>query len=168
MGRARSFWQRILLLALTALWASCTSLNCAFGAEFDTPSTNKNCSILIRGQIQAGDFDRFVAIQKQITQEHMKGVIRAGHGLCLNSPGGNYGEALRIARHIFNEEDWSTTVDEKAVCYSACAIIWLAGTSRFEANLRVERQIHIRSSLGFHAPYITANGGSVDADLRNL
>src|SRR5262245_30641935 len=78
--------------------------------------------------------------------------------LCLNSPGGNFMEGLRIAKYLLTvaaDHEVTTYVENGAACYSACALIFLAG--RFNdrgGETYPARFLHVGGRLGFHAPYI--------------
>jgi len=48
----------------------------------------------------------------------------------------------------------STTVEANDVCFSACAIIFMTGGG-FEEGRSLERYVHSKANLGFHAPYVT-------------
>ena len=75
----------------------------------------------------------------------------------LDSPGGLVRSAIEIGRMI-RIKNYSTAVLE-AECVSACALVWLAGSSRLS---------HPNSSVGFHAAYTEdADGRKVPAAVGN-
>jgi len=86
-----------------------------------------------------------------------------GGVLCLNSEGGSYLEAMKLADIV--SEDWITTaVRRGASCLSACGLVFLAGSTNTEsgAEILVSRYLHPQAQLGFHAPYIPTGTISVD------
>ncbi len=66
----------------------------------------------------------------------------------LSGPGGSLPPALAIGREI-RARGWQTLVPAGAFCASACAVIWLAGTTRLLAS---------DARIGFHA-VATVHGG---------
>jgi hypothetical protein len=45
-------------------------------------------------------------------------------------------------------------IEPNAICYSACALIFMAGNWTFEGQYFPDRTLHVTGQLGFHAPYI--------------
>lgn len=72
-----------------------------------------------------------------------------GARVVLNSGGGSLTPALNIGRFI-RENRLQTYVPDGAGCFSACSLIWLAGT---------ERHIGLGARIGFHAAYVAQQGG---------
>jgi len=105
------------------------------------------CNVLLDGIIEVGDLERLMAVVDQQRQRDLSNVPR----LCLNSPGGDYREGLRVAGYLM-EKSVGTAVAEGGECYSACAIIFMGGTFPWKGELN--RYLHVRGILGFHAPYI--------------
>ncbi len=68
---------------------------------------------------------------------------RPGGVLLLRSDGGDVNSAMTLGAEIRNL-GWTTVVPTGAGCYSACAMIWAAGT---------ERRVGRGAVLGFHGPY---------------
>jgi hypothetical protein len=110
------------------------------------------CNVLLDGVIDVGDLEKLQAILDQQRERGFSDVPR----LCLNSPGGDYREGLRIARYLM-EKSIGTAVAEEAECYSACAIVFMGGTFPWKGELN--RYLHVRGILGFHAPYIAGAAG---------
>src|SRR5712664_301623 len=71
----------------------------------------------VSGEIVAGDFSAFKA---QASRVSGKAIV------FLNSPGGSLVDGLQIGEFI-RLKGWLTIAQR---CYSACAMIWLAGTPR--------------------------------------
>lgn len=72
-----------------------------------------------------------------------------GARVVLNSGGGSLTPALNIGRFI-RENRLQTYVPDASGCFSACSLIWLAGT---------ERHIGQGARIGFHAAYVAQQGG---------
>ena len=72
-----------------------------------------------------------------------------GARVILNSGGGSLMPALNIGRQI-RENRMQTHVPDSSGCFSACSLIWLAGT---------ERHIGLGARIGFHAAYVAQQGG---------
>jgi hypothetical protein len=89
-------------------------------------------------------------------------VRRSGRGpgdqfdLCLDSRGGSFIEALKIVEYLLNGEGQgiATIIESKAECLSACALVFMAGTSKSDHGLYPLRSLHAQGRLGFHAPFI--------------
>ncbi len=77
--------------------------------------------------------------------------------IVLNSGGGNLHAGLEIGRAI-RLRGFATAVPPNALCASACALTWLAGSPRLlDAN----------SKLGFHAAYRLINGQASEYGAAN-
>lgn len=135
------------------------------------------CHIRLEGEIREGDLERLKTVLKQYLLIN-PGPERAEHqkhvGLCLNSHGGSYMEAIRVAKAMLGKRQrgqsenfdpeplrtW-TVVDEKDECYSACAILFMAGNIYIEDEMigpSYSRHLHINGRLGFHSPYLPFKG----------
>lgn len=72
--------------------------------------------------------------------------------LCLNSLGGSFSEAIKIADRL-DGGVLATRLEAGSECMSACALIFVAA-SWFE-NIHVPRRsMHQEARLGFHAPFV--------------
>ena len=69
----------------------------------------------------------------------------------LNSPGGVAVEAFQIGK-LIQEKGYGTYVPEWGVCTSACALIWMAGSTR---------QYAAKARIGFHGAYTVDKKGKV-------
>jgi hypothetical protein len=110
------------------------------------------CNVLLEGPIEVGDLERLQAAVGPQQERDFTNVPR----LCLNSPGGDYREGLRLAEYLM-EKDVGTAVADNAECYSACAIVFMGGTFPWKGQLN--RYLHVHGVLGFHAPYIPGGPG---------
>ncbi|MCE7028139.1 hypothetical protein [Jiella avicenniae] len=80
----------------------------------------------------------------------------------LNSPGGDFYEALRIMEYI-HDAMITTTVRDGERCVSACALIWLGGArpdGHSLDNPHTDRRLAPSAILGFHAPFPVDRGGN--------
>jgi hypothetical protein len=91
--------------------------------------------ITVSGEIEPDDDKRFVEIAWAITQAIV----------VLNSKGGHLGAAAKIGR-IVRIQKYETIVRNGARCNSACALVWLAGSSR---------HLDRGARLGFHSAATT-------------
>jgi hypothetical protein len=126
------------------------------------------CQLVLSGSIEEGDADRLNAALDALGNREGRGVR-----LCLNSPGGNYDEGVKLIDVVLKRGDIGTVIDRGAQCFSACAFLFLAGsTPRSEdGELAADRTLDVRGTLGFHAPYLPAEPGadaaqSTDANFR--
>jgi hypothetical protein len=103
--------------------------------------------VTIFGPINFGDDQKFASL---ITPLQKALVV-------LDSPGGSTIAAIEIGKAIRLKE-LATTVPDKALCASACALIWLAGHPRFLSK---------ESSLGFHASYVEKDGQLLESGVAN-
>lgn len=105
----------------------------------------------LEGRITKGDLDRLKAIgtdPKLLTFNP----TRSHTVLHLNSKGGNFKEGLNIVDHMIGGSI-STVLDANAECFSACALIFMAGNYVYR-DVHIRRSMHVTASLGFHAPYV--------------
>jgi hypothetical protein len=103
--------------------------------------------ILLKGEIQMGDDKLF----KNIAFNTDKAIV------ILDSPGGLVMPALEIGKAI-RLKGYATAVTDTS-CTSACAIIWLAGETRFLSK---------KSRVGFHAVFVEdAEGQKLPAGVGN-
>lgn len=97
------------------------------------------------------DFTYFGAVESGDLAKIQSAGITFGSGLCLDSPGGIFIEGVSIAEWLV-ENGVKTIIRPGAVCYSACAIIFMGG-GFFEDAYFPQRELYAGGQLGFHAPY---------------
>ena len=103
--------------------------------------------ILVKGEIKSGDDKVF----KNIAFNTDSAIV------ILDSPGGLVMTALEIGKAI-RLKGYATAVTDTS-CTSACAIVWLAGETRFLSK---------KSKVGFHAVYVEdADGKKLPAGVGN-
>ncbi len=112
-------------LALSIAFASVLHA-AALSAEIKTLSARDGrITIVITGDISPGDADAFKALVKQAND----GGKLVGN-LRLNSTGGNLLEGVKLAEAV-RYAKLSTNVGKKAICASACFLVFAAGSSKF-------------------------------------
>lgn len=103
--------------------------------------------ITIEGEIKSGDDEKF----RKIAAEYSDAIV------LLNSDGGKISPAMDIGRTIKLRE-YKTVVYKDGRCTSACALIWVAGSSR---------SIFEGGEVGFHASYLDADGAKLQIGVGN-
>ena len=103
--------------------------------------------IQITGKINPMDGVKFVALTQNLTSDDKVLVS-------LDSPGGAVAAGLTIGYRIHNN-DWETMVMGDNICASACADIWLAGSTRYFTD---------KAKIGVHSSGIKKGKKMVRAD----
>jgi hypothetical protein len=106
------------------------------------------CNLRLVGTIAAGDLEK---LQKAIPQDRPDAYLNVVR-LCLNSTGGSFEEGLKIVQYL-TEASIGTALEPKAVCASACSLVFMGGSYPWKGQLN--RFMHPSSTLAFHAPYLT-------------
>ncbi|SMO99941.1 hypothetical protein SAMN06265173_1652 [Thalassovita litoralis] len=116
-----------------------------------TPEINQ-CDYIFSGEVEAGDARK---IDEGIP------ATASGSRLCLNSPGGDFLEGLRIFYVIWNKGSVATRVRSSDRCLSACAIGFLGGSLVVGSGaIRAQNTIIEPGAwLGFHAPRLVLPEG---------
>ncbi|SNY90536.1 hypothetical protein SAMN04515647_0704 [Cohaesibacter sp. ES.047] len=140
------------------------------------------CILKMEGEIKEGDYQKLLNlivtpdVRKEDPSKPKETFIWSGFSkvdprgydgdykhrrLCLNSPGGSFAEALKIAKIV--DEGLGTVVEKHHRCLSACALVFMSGkhATGEEDFKTIDRHIHAKASLGFHAP-------SLDLGFENL
>lgn len=133
----------LILLIVQMLFASSASAAQISLADFGTGKQ----AMVFTGEISAGDAPKFREIAYR----------RASNIVILDSPGGNLNAGLEIAQTV-RELGLTTAVPATAGCYSACALIWVAGTNRYMSR---------SAQIGFHAAYFRENGIAKETGVGN-
>ena len=143
-----------------------------FSGEAQAFITPSKCNFRLDGEIVTGDLANLAAARAQV--EKLVGDRLAVNWsmaaqwasrspvLCLNSRGGNFAEGLRIADYLMAvgaDHEVTTYVENRAECYSACALLFLAGRLNDRGGESYPaRFLHVGGRVGFHAPYIEPSG----------
>jgi hypothetical protein len=135
--------QAATLIAIMAFaWSTAHAANIQY--------TNANvCAFRLEGRVVDGDFQRLR--QLVIRRLPFDRLDERAASLCLKSEGGLYDEALKIAELIY-DQSMSTVVEYGSECFSACAIIFMAGV--MPNHTGPYRKLSVGGILGFHAPYL--------------
>lgn len=142
----------LLLLASPVLTAEITVLDLTAPNLNDEEVSGYRCHYRLSGPLENGDLAK------------LDSVAINGGLLCLDSPGGSYGEALRIIDYMQKQKMQGTRLEEGATCDSACAIIFMAGIHfSFEVGEFPWREMHRTARLGFHSPALVVPEGTYDA-----
>lgn len=158
-----SFWvpiDRGLLVLSVAIWSALAGASVA--AEI-TGFREADLSVVsVSGAIQAGDEERFVAALEAYTPQIV----------LLESPGGDLRSALAIGAEIALR-GVATYVPEGQGCFSACALIWVAGATRImaaDATIGVHGAYYLVDDIdGTSTPVISSVGNaSIGAYLNEL
>lgn len=115
------------IFILIALGFSFAFGNSAAAAEFARQEANHfgPVSIVLKGQIKPGDFDRFKDFLL------LPGNLKAyTNYLWLDSIGGNLAEAMKFAV-LFEKNSASVVVGPDGKCYSACFMMFASGVDRW-------------------------------------
>lgn len=103
--------------------------------------------ITLSGEIDDGDDKRFAALAARHPQA----------AVYLDSIGGNVDEGLKIAK-LIRQKGYPTVVMDGNTCASMCAIIWLAGSTRYADD---------SAEIGFHAAYYEEDGETRESGSGN-
>jgi len=117
----------------------------AHSAEITVKKAAELNIIRFDGGIVPEDVQRFEEVASIYAGRYNEKTI-----VLLDSPGGKVVPGLRIGE-IIRASGFATAVTNGAMCSSACAMIWLAGT---------ERLVGSAAKVGFHAAY-TGSGDDV-------
>jgi hypothetical protein len=98
--------------------------------------TKISCNIRIEGTITDSDALDMSKVIRSLPTGEASGVT-----VCLNSPGGSYEAALNIARLLL-DRGISTAIHDRSQCYSACALIFMAGSIWEEIGVNPSRAEH--------------------------
>jgi hypothetical protein len=105
----------------------------ANAGEVSIHKKGKKVEILFKGEVVAGDYERF----KKIASKYETAEI------VFSSYGGNLGDGLKIAEFI-SQKGFTTVVRGGDTCASACGYMWLSGK---------QRSIEGSAQVGFHSAF---------------
>jgi hypothetical protein len=111
------------------------------------------CDVRLVGRINRGTAKRFQAVYEDKGNELNERAIL----FCLDSSGGNVSEALALARFIREQDHPAaivTVVQEGAICQSACALVFMAGSGSNRLGPTPLRYLHPLGKLMFHSTYV--------------
>lgn len=130
-----------------------------------TTGDTRACPVMLTGMIAAGDLEKITALDG-VWPEPLDPTT-AHQVVCLDSPGGSFAEAMRIAAHFY-DVGIGTRLPEGADCLSACAVLFMSGTRYFYEGVgngrSSHRNMHFTARLGFHRPQLSlGRAGQFDA-----
>ncbi|MFY9325364.1 MAG: hypothetical protein WAO29_02785 [Candidatus Nanopelagicales bacterium] len=114
------------------------------------PPNTYGCSVSLTGEIVSGDSEVIKPLLYETYEISLSDDGRYGETLCLNSPGGDLNEGIKIANYV-SEYYTSTVVYSNARCESSCAVIFLASGSP---------SISPDGTIGLHAPKLILPKGT--------
>ena len=138
----------LLLLAAASLALTSLAFPAAAAEIRTVRAPSGDATLELSGIIEPGDDARIAAAAS--------GRPRPA-AVSLSSLGGNVQAALAIGA-LVRREGLRTVVPARAVCASACGLVWLAGTPRAMGE---------ESHVGLHAAYLRRNGISVETGAAN-
>lgn len=112
------------------------------------PTAGGDARLELVGLIQPGDDAKLATALRDLPHPT---------SLALSSLGGNVQAALAIGTMV-RDRGLRTIVTPRAICASACGLVWLAGTSRV---------IGENAHVGLHAAYLRRNGVNVETGAAN-
>ncbi|MFI5410597.1 hypothetical protein [Kaistia sp. UC242_56] len=141
---------------LVAMLAAMIAMPSMASAAVIRASETDGCRLELSGKIEAGDLTQLQALAKIFDLTGLSDSGEASNrdeeALCLDSPGGQYVEGRALA-HFVHENGIATRLLPGAECYSACAVVFMAGRLVGGEEDYPSRTMHITAKLGFHAPY---------------
>ena len=155
---------KMQLIALYSFLAfACISAKHSVAAEVMQQTVFKNTpAIRLNGEITRGDYEQVRRLARNILNGGSQIIVS------LNSPGGDFEEALRIAE-LMRELNAQTYISGSLArdtstpferCYSACFLIHVSGSIRHYGldNMRFDssgnRVLAVEPVLGIHRPYL--------------
>lgn len=134
------------LLLIVVVAGTCASHAATFKILSDDLINGNECHLSVEGAIEPTDNDRL---------KTALGDLYGGKGspiiACLDSAGGNFSEAIEIAK-TFIDRMVKTRILPNKSCLSACAIVFMSGMTYSTGGGEFARSMHVTSRLGFHAP----------------
>lgn len=140
---------RFLLLLMVLYTAACAAPP-AQAADLTPTPNHADCRMLLSGPIESGDYRTFVTLASKVFDEDPP-ESTANNTICLDSPGGSLVEGMKLSQHFF-EHGIGTVIDRDAVCFSACALMFMMGRAEGPEVSFINRRLHIQGLLGFHRP----------------
>ncbi|WP_417207378.1 hypothetical protein [Antarctobacter sp.] len=183
---SNSHFPRFAAGLLTAAGLALALAAPASAAQFlDGGDADLGCILTVQGPIRSGDADGFRAALDRVVGDPYAGESDfldrwdqvgglAVPRICLDSPGGSLAEALKMAdvladpggdnRYLYS--GIGTAIARDATCYSACAVLFMAGGVQSESSggRLPNRVLHAQGLLGFHAPGLTIADGNYSAE----
>lgn len=172
---------RVLVLVLAAFGVQTTSVQAieitCLGKlpvtyDFGPWGSREMSHIGISGEFESGDHEKFKSAFKTLSatpggcysdgHKSQTGASGDGYVLVLNSQGGNFVEAIRLASHV-SENFIGTYVGPNEQCLSACALVFMSGKQHLGDGDKADgKRMHYTAQIGLHSPFLP------QADLSRL
>lgn len=125
--------------------------NIAANKKDDNSLHPTRCDVELVGRISKGTKDKFVALYNDDKNDLNSHTIL----LCLDSLGGEVSEALALARFIrqLDRPSIITAVSDGANCWSACALVFMAGKEQGKIGEFPARFLYPGGILRFHSTF---------------
>lgn len=155
--------------SVAALVASCLGLDTPGHAASVTVVDRPYCNVRLDGEIAAGDLEQIQNIIAKFSDEETRPArtndkTAGSNSVCLNSPGGDFSEALRIIEAFTSEAGPGTVVDDGDACVDVCAFVFMAGRFRYYHAVTLPiRRLHKNGRLSFSAPGAAGEGSRAAA-----
>ncbi|MCC2113204.1 MAG: hypothetical protein KDJ16_14310 [Hyphomicrobiales bacterium] len=164
--RVQDVWLTRAIAFLAAFFCLVAAGEVRAAAISQIKDATYNCVLEVTGTIEKGDADTLLAAFANLPPTNPYGDFEARR-ICLNSPGGSFTEAIKIAGLVYGK--FGTAVRKAERCESACSIVFLAGSQSPEDDRGViaDRIIHPLARLGFHAPSLVVPEGQYDREAVN-
>lgn len=117
-------------------------------AQITTTHAGNRQGIVLTGDLASSDVERFEMLTRK---------FKPGDFVSLSSAGGSTFAGIKIGR-LVRSRQLATVVTSRATCTSACALIWVAGTTRI---------MSAGARIGFHASYFEDRGQKVEIGFGN-
>lgn len=175
----------IFRIVTLAIWLIVGSQRPGEAAEIKVVTTSL-CDVALSGRIQVDDATKLINLfkdppNKSFPAEGLPPISAGGIApphrsrkftrLCLDSPGGNFAEAVKLIKAILNFTRSShalvTVVEAGKTCKSACALVFMAGRSEATETWPTIslRYMHPTAKVGFHGPLIPEIDEDVEPSL---
>lgn len=139
-------YKPFLLIICSSISALLGCLN-SYAADITLSGSKQDPVIFINGDLKPGDGDKFSIIANSVRNARVS----------LNSNGGNLFSGLQIGT-IIRSKSFSTVVNPRSLCASACGLVWFAGSPRYLNN---------QSKIGFHSAYQVIDGKATETGVGN-
>lgn len=139
MYRNRDLLTQLCAFALSAMSVTVASAADITYERIEVAAGGSVNGLAIRGRIQKGDAAKLRAL---IASDRERFLYEGGW-ILLDSPGGDFAEALELAELIRKYPSWVQVGD---LCASSCFLLYAAGASR-------DQGVFVEKSIGVHAPF---------------
>jgi hypothetical protein len=156
---------KFVAAAVSFLFVSLPTCQTGHAAQLIAPPKGTECTIELQGELGPEDDKLF---GESFPPDFGSAPGSQGPALCLDSVGGSYDVALKIAERLLGAVWIRTVVLPGQRCLSACALIFMAGNNTGEGGTNLSRTLFPGGDLGFHAPYLAVPKGNYDENSVNL